>query len=157
MSGFIEWLETLNENDTKARAVLRRSLAFTPGSFIPAYPYVEPFVKDEESFWRREVCYLVAGVWAAYWRADRTGGPISIGKACAAYYLSRNKTKSVERRLISLLDADSDQLAHRLRQMIALLKEYSIDFDDLFKGLLDWRNDQKRTQKGWARDFYQNI
>ena len=45
MSGFIEWLEGLNEKDTKVRAVLRRSLAFDPGRFTPAYPYVEPFLK----------------------------------------------------------------------------------------------------------------
>lgn len=31
MSGLIEWLEKLNESDTKVRAVLRRSLAFGPG------------------------------------------------------------------------------------------------------------------------------
>ena len=43
MSGFIEWLEKLNESDTRVRAVLRRSLAFDPGSFIEAIPYVEPY------------------------------------------------------------------------------------------------------------------
>src|SRR3546814_18298854 len=31
MSGLIAWLETLNEADSKARSVLRRSLAFDPG------------------------------------------------------------------------------------------------------------------------------
>ncbi|MDA8141204.1 MAG: type I-E CRISPR-associated protein Cse2/CasB [Desulfobacteraceae bacterium] len=157
MSRFIEWLEDLNKKDSKVRAVLRRSLSFDPGKFVPAYPYVEPFVKDEDNGWRREVFYLVAGVWAAYRRDDQTGAPMHIGKACAAYYQSRNKTKSVEGRFISLLDADSDQLPHRLRQMIALLKEYAIDFDDLLKGLLYWHDDQKRTQNGWARDFYQNV
>ncbi|WP_294259682.1 hypothetical protein [Propionivibrio sp.] len=44
MSTFIEWLEGLNEKDTKVRAVLRRSLAFDPGSYVHAFPYVEPFV-----------------------------------------------------------------------------------------------------------------
>ena len=34
MNGFIEWLEGLNEKDTKVRAVLRRSLAFDPGEFV---------------------------------------------------------------------------------------------------------------------------
>ncbi len=53
MSRFIEWLEGLNKKDTKVRAVLRRSLAFEPGTFVPAYPYVEPFVKGESDSWRR--------------------------------------------------------------------------------------------------------
>ena len=39
MSGFIEWLEKLNETDTKVRAVLRRSLAFDPGDFPAAFPF----------------------------------------------------------------------------------------------------------------------
>ena len=45
MSAFIEWLESLNEKDTKVRAVLMRSLAFEPGTHVPAYPYVEPFLQ----------------------------------------------------------------------------------------------------------------
>ncbi len=42
MSGFIEWLEGLNEKDTKVRAVLRRSLAFDPGEFTPPIPMSNP-------------------------------------------------------------------------------------------------------------------
>jgi CRISPR system Cascade subunit CasB len=156
MSGFIEWLESLNGKDTKVRAILRRSLAFDPGRFVPAYPYVEPFVKDEDNSWRREIHYLVAGVWAAHWREGRLGVPMKVGKACAVYQKASGST-STERRFIALLDADSDQLPHRLRQMIALLKEHAIDFDSLLKGLLHWRDDQKRTQNSWARDFYHNF
>lgn len=154
MSGFIEWLEDLNASDTKVRAVLRRSLAFDPGEFPPAYPYVEPFVKDEEISWRRAMFYLVAGLWAAQWREGRAGAPMPFGKACAAHQAASGST-STERRFITLLDADSDQLPHRLRQMIALLKDQPIDFDALLTGLLYWNNDQKRTQNAWARDFYQ--
>lgn len=156
MSGFIEWLESLNEKDTKVRAVLRRSLAFDPGAFVPAYPYVEPFLKGEDNPWRREMLYLVASLWAAHWREGRNGTPLPIGKACAAHQVASGSTNT-ERRFISLLDADRDQLPHRLRQMIALLKEQAIDFDALLMGLLYWNNDQKRTQNSWARDFYRNL
>jgi len=156
MSGFIEWLEDLNARDTKVRAVLRRSLAFDPGAFVPAYPYVEPFLKGEENHWRREMLYLVASLWAAHWREGRCGTPLPIGKACATHQVASGSTNT-ERRFISLLDADRDQLLHRLRQMIALLKEQVIDFDALLKGLLCWNDDQKRTQNAWARDFYRNL
>jgi CRISPR system Cascade subunit CasB len=155
MSGFIEWLESLNEKDTKVRAVLRRSLAFEPGGFVPAYPYVEPFVKNDETFWRREVYYLVAGVWAEHWRQGRLGQPMSLVKASAAYQAASG-SKSTERRFMDLLDADEDQLPHRLRQMIALLKEFPIDFEAMMNGLLYWNSEQKRTQNDWARDFYRN-
>lgn len=166
MSGFIERLESLNEKDTKVRAVLRRSLAFDPGAFVPAYPYVEPFIKDVDNSWRRQMLYLVAGVWAAHWREGRTGAPVPFGKACAVFDSEkrkkmslddRRKTTSTERRFVTLLDADRDQLPHRLRQMIALLKEQTMDFDALLNGLLSWNDDQKRTQNAWARDFYRNL
>ena len=156
MSGFIEWLEKLNEKDTKVRAVLRRSLAFAPGAFPAAFPFVEPRVKNEDNSWRRQVLYLVAGLWAAHWRKDRSGKPISLGKACAVYQ-EESKSMSAERRFITLLDADPDQLPHRLRQMIALLKDCNLDFEALLKGLVYWNNDQKRTQNQWARDFYRNL
>jgi len=156
MNGFIEWLEGLNEKDTKVRAVLRRSLAFDPGLYVPAYPYVEPFIKNEGNPWRREMFYLVAGLWAAHWREGQKGQSESLGKACAAYQAVSGST-STESRFIALLDADDDQLPHRLRQMIALLKEQAIDFDDLLKKLLYWNDDKKRTQTGWARDFYRNL
>ncbi len=58
---------------------------------------------------------------------------------------------------INLLDADRDQLPHRLRQMIALLKDYDLDFEALLTGLLSWEDDRKRTQNQWARDFYRNT
>jgi len=156
MSEFIEWLEGLNEKDTRVRAVLRRSLAFNPGEYIPAYPYVEPFVKNEANSWRREMHYLVAGLWATHCREGQAEQRMSVGKASAAYQLARGST-STERRFIALLDSDHDQLPHRLRQMIALLKEYPIDFDALLNGLLKWIDEQKPTQTGWARAFYWNM
>jgi CRISPR system Cascade subunit CasB len=156
MSGFIGWLEGLDAEDRKVRAVLRRSLAFEPGMFVPAYPYVEPFVSDKDSAWRREMLYLVAGLWAEHWREGERGRPVSLGEACAAHQAA-TKSTSTERRFINLLDADADQLPHRLRQMVALLKDQAIDFEGLLKGLLYWNGDQKRTQNAWARDFYRNT
>jgi CRISPR system Cascade subunit CasB len=156
MTGFIDWLEGLNAKDTKVRAVLRRSLAFEPGKFAPAYPYVERYVRNEDNSWRREMHYLLAGLWAAHWRDDRAEPQISFGKACAEYH-GKSGSTSTERRFINLLDADPDQLSHRLRQMIALVKEQAIDFEALLKGLLYWNDDQKRIQNDWARDFYRNL
>lgn len=156
MSGFIDWLEKLNEQGSKPMAVLRRSLAFEPGQHVHAYPYVEPFVKDENNSWRREMHYLVAGLWAAHWRESRSGQALSLAKACAAHQL-KSGSASTERRFISLLDSDREQLPHRLRQMISLLKEQDIDFDALLKDIVNWNHEQKRTQNNWARDFYRTL
>jgi CRISPR system Cascade subunit CasB len=156
MSRFIESLEAGNEHDTRVRATLRRSLSFSPGDFVPAFPYVEPFVKDTGQAWRRAAHYLVAGLWAAHWREAPMGQAMPIGKACAVHQSSTGST-STERHFINMLDADTDQLPHRLRQMIALLKDQPIDFDALLQGLLYWNDDEKRTQNAWARDFYRTI
>lgn len=156
MSEFIEWLEGLNKKDTKVRAVLRRGLAFDPGCYPPAFPYVEPFVRNEGNGWRREMYYLVAGLWAAHWRDGRTEKAMPLGTACARHRAAGG-SGSTEQRFVSLLDADEAQLPHRLRQMVALLKEEPIDFGALLEGLLFWNDRRKRTQQAWARDFYRTL
>tara|TARA_R110002095_G_scaffold215283_1_gene209007 strand:+ start:367 stop:879 length:513 start_codon:yes stop_codon:yes gene_type:complete len=156
MSGFIAWLEEMNARDTRVRAVLRRSLAFNPGTHIPAYPYVEPFLKDEADGWRRQIHYLVSGLWAAHWREGRAGSSIPLAVACANHQLNSGST-STERRFIHLLDADREQLYHRLRQMVALLTEQPIDFQTLLNDLLYWNRDDKRAQNTWARIFYRTL
>lgn len=156
MSGFIDWLEKLNEQNSKAKAVLHRSLAFEPGQYIPAFPFVEPFVTDEKSSWRREMHYLVAGLWASHWREGRTGPTLTLAKACAAHQL-KSGSASTENRFINLLDSDHEQLSNRLSQMIALLNEQSINFDELLKDVIYWNDERKRTQNAWARDFYRAL
>lgn len=155
MSALVDWLEDINARDTRVRAVLRRSLAFEPGAFPAAYPYVEPFVGSSHDDWRRRVQYLVAGLWASHWREGR-GVPVSLARAAAAHQ-SQSGSTSTERRFIDLLDADTDQLPYRLRQMVALLKDHPIDFDDLLAGLIYWNDERKRTQNRWAREFYQAM
>jgi CRISPR system Cascade subunit CasB len=100
--------------------------------------------------------YLVAGLWAAHWREGRGTEKISIGKACMAHKDASEST-STERRFIALLDSDRDQLPHRMRQMVALLKGYDLDFEAILKGLLYWNDERKHTQNDWARDFYRNL
>lgn len=156
MSGFIAWLEDIDKRDTKVRAVLRRSLAFDPGAYIPTYPYVEPFLKGEAESWRRSVHYLVAGLWAAHWREGGAESTMSLAKAGALHQIGSGSA-STEQRFIHLLDADREQLPHRLRQMVALLNEQSLDFQSLLNDLLFWNSAEKRVQITWAREFYHTL
>lgn len=156
MSGLIAWLEKLNETDSKAKAALRRSLAFDPGRYIPAFPYVEPFLKGAEDGWRRDMHYLVAALWALHWREERSGWALTLPRACAAHQLDRGSA-STERRFMSLLDSDPAQLPQRLRQMVALLGEQSIDFNDLLIDLLQWNREDKHIQNAWARNYFRAV
>lgn len=155
MSGMLNWLEDIASKDTRVRAVLRRSLAFEPGTHAPAFPYVEPFVGTGSAS-RRSAMYLVAGVWALHWREGSNGVRISIARA-SAMHLAASGSASMERRFINLLDADEEQLAHRLRQMMTLLKDYPIDCESLLSGLIHWTDAKKRTQNSWAREFYRTA
>lgn len=164
MSSFIDWLISANERDTRVRAVLRRSLAFEPGTYPPAYPYVESFLQDDDFGWRRTVHYLVAAVWAMHWKAGRSDPALPIGQAMARHATQHHSREqldrgdsSTERRFVALLDADAEQLPHRLRQAIALLKDETIDFDVLLNDLLYWHAQHKPKQLMWARDFYRTL
>jgi CRISPR system Cascade subunit CasB len=154
MSHFIDWLEEASARDTRVRAILRRSLAFEPGTFVAAYPYIEPFAGASPGAWHRTAQYLVGGLWAMHWREGRGQVRIPLGRAAVMHQVQTGST-STERRFISLLDADEDQLPHRLRQMVALLKEQPIDFHSLLNGVARWNDDRKLTQIRWAKDFYQ--
>jgi CRISPR system Cascade subunit CasB len=155
VSEFISWLESLSVRDTKVRAILRRSLSFEPGLYPAAFPYVEPFLKGENSVSRRCGYYLFAGLWALHWR-EGGGKKDSLGLACAIYQVS-TKSSSTESRFITLLDSDTDQLPHRLRQIVALLKNQTLDYDLLLKAILHWTSQDRWVQIQWARDFYRHL
>jgi CRISPR system Cascade subunit CasB len=153
MSTLIEMLEEMAKKESKVRAVLKRSLSFDPGTYPPAFPYIERRLDVDDGQWKRTVYYLVAGLWALHFREGRGAGQ-SLPSACNSLYETNDKSPSIEKRFIALLDADEGQLAYRLRQMIALLKEYAIDFDLLCKDLLSWNHADKFVQIRWARAFY---
>lgn len=148
---FFHNLAKLCDADRAVDAGLRRSLSFPPGEWPRVFPYVEPFVaKEEQDGFRRRMFYLGAGVWAA---ARERNGKTPFGKAVNAY-MNAMRSESIEKRFITLLDSDAEQLPNRLRQICALLKDESIDFPLLLDGLLYWNAPGKKTQWRWARDFY---
>lgn len=145
---FLEWLERLKAQKawTPARAALRRSLAFPPGAYPKAMPYVEPFVAEEG--WKREAHYLVAALYALKDGAHQEGRTLA-----QAIREKARDSSSVEKRFLALLDADRDQVAFRLRQAVGLV-EGGIDFVRLLDDLLRWFSPERYVQARWAREFY---
>lgn len=163
MTGIVNWLDRTAQTDRRVVAILRRSLGYAPGTFVPSFAYVEPFLQPETSAWRRQTNYLVAGLWASHWREGRAGAPETFATACGLLdnekrIASRNdvldRISSTEARFIQVLDADAEQLVYRLRQMVALVIEYPVNFDALLKDLFGWRDGRKIVQNRWAKDFY---
>jgi len=137
--------------DAGAKATLRRSLAFAPGTWPGAFPYVEPWV-SKSGRWERAVTYLVAGL-QAHSRAEQAKG--NLGEA-ARRLSQATESGSVEARFLALLDADVEQVPHRLRQMIALMSSHGIapDWAALRRDLNRWSTPNRTVQQRWARSFY---
>lgn len=140
--------------DAGGRAALRRSLAFPPGTWPGAFPYVEPWVSGLGE-WNRRVAYMVAGLQALS-RADKAEG--NLGDA-ARRLQAASGSGSVEARFLALLDADAEQLPHRLRQMITLMSSHGLapDWVTLRSDLNWWRTAERLVQQRWARSYYQRL
>lgn len=149
--GMRRFVSYIAELDAGARAALRRSLAFPPGTWPGAFPYVEPWVGSANS-WERQVAYLVAGLQAQS-RAEKSLG--NLGEA-ARGLSDATESGSVEARFLALLDADADQLPHRLRQMITLMSSRGIapEWAQLRSDLNWWRTENRNVQQRWARSYY---
>jgi len=157
---FLEWLEALKGKKAwrPARAALRRSLAFPPGAYPKAMPYVEPFIweadrerNEQEAHYleEREAYYLVAALYALKDGAHQKGRTLA-----RALREKARKSNSVEKRFQALLDADRDQIAFRLRQAVALV-EGGLDFAQLLADLVKWFDFKGLWVRArWAKEFY---
>lgn len=141
----------IDQLDAGAIATLRRSLAFPPGTWPGAFPYVERWVLDGTA-WKRNMYYLTAGLQASSRVAHASG---SLGDATRR--LSQvTDSASIEKRFMTLLESDGDELPHRLRQLITLMGSAGIapDWGRLRRDLIRWHHPDKWIQVRWARDYY---
>lgn len=161
---FIKHLQVLQQKDLGALAALRHSMAFEPGAYPKAFPYVERFAGDaaHERDARRLALYAVAGLFA------RHPMPASQSFASAFGELMRRRSKptepnaSIENRFVALLGADAENIVDYLRHAIALLdaEQIGCDYERLLDDLSSWMNPaldparRDRLRQRWARDFY---
>ncbi|MCL7462698.1 type I-E CRISPR-associated protein Cse2/CasB [Pseudomonas sp. NW5] len=156
---FINHLREAFERDSAARATLRRSLAFEPGCWPPAYPWVERFVPADcsASSSQRRALYAVAALYARHPKQGSTTLATALGQL-----MRERGSASIEKRFVALLAADAENLMDYLRQIISLLAadEKTIDYAALLDDLRvllnpyadpDWRD---RIRQQWARAFY---
>jgi len=152
-NAFFARLGALAERDSAVVATLRRSVAFEPGSFSPAFPIVEPVVAGLSDR-RRRLYYLAAGLWALGQRRS-SGAPVSLPRALHRVGKGRDSS-SIELRFTALLDSDEDELPHRLRQAVSLVSadQIAIDWPQLLTDLIGWGSDARYVQQRWARAYW---
>jgi CRISPR system Cascade subunit CasB len=161
-SGFIDHLKRLADTDRRALAVLRRGAGFAPGTYPPAFPYVERFVPDEEHAQgrRRLARYLVATLFALH---PKHSAGTSLAKAFGRLMRER-ESASLEKRFVALLAAEPEELPVHLRNVVALLASDGIacDYVALEADLAQWLHSyaaepRDRVRQQWARDFYRAL
>jgi CRISPR system Cascade subunit CasB len=170
------FVTALRKLDSGARAELRRSLSCErPSAHLPAYRYVERYVPGQElsKARRRDAYYLVAGLFALVERqpspglgtgGNSTGTPISLAQAIKRYGLNSEKgdggMSGLEKRFLTLLDSDEDQLPYRLRQMLQLITRGQnavtspLDWAGLLADLQAWDSPSDWVRQKWAKEFY---
>lgn len=159
---FIVHLKRLADSDRGALAVLRRGAGFVPGTYPPAFPYVERFVSDVEHVQgsRRLARYLVATLFALH--------PKHVpGTSLAAAFgrlMRERDSASLEKRFVALLGAEPEELPVHLRNVITLLASDGLACDyaalelDLAKWLHSYGDQSRdRVRQQWARDFYRAL
>lgn len=159
---FIAYLNGLSVKDRGAMAVLRRSLAFPPGAYPPAFPIVERFINRDahERDSRRLACYAVAGLFARHPSLRAQTLAAALGELMRA-----KDSASIEHRFVALLGADAENVNDYLRQIVSLLAASDIGFDyvRLLKDLTLWMNPaidpdrRDNVRQSWARDFYRAV
>lgn len=160
---FVQHLTALGERDRGALATLRHSLAFEPGVYPKAFPYVERFASaaKHERDARRLALYAVAALYARHPRQQEPSFAAAFGQLARQRKASTEKeySNSIENRFVALLGADAENIFNYLRQAISLLAagdiglNYASLLDDLSRWMRSDSNADSLRQR-WARDFY---
>lgn len=155
---FIGHLEKLvGQEDRATLARLRHSLAFEPGEYVHAFPFVERFTIDlrEE---RRKLYFLVAGLFATHPESSKDPKE-NLGRTLKRLYVAQDESPSTEKRFLALLEADDDQLPEHLRHLVNLLKAkgFAVNWERLLQDLINRHYDQDETKKRWAQSFYRPL
>jgi CRISPR system Cascade subunit CasB len=148
--------EIVARGDRAALAKLRRGLGKDAGAApdrdIWVYAHLHGAAPEHE-----EPATLVASLYALWHqgggdfrRAARTLG--------GSFRQLRDATDSgsVEKRFVALLDSEAEDLPHRLRQAVSLLKSKGIPVNwlQLLEDLLRWESPRRPVQRRWAREFW---
>ncbi|HMO82185.1 MAG TPA: type I-E CRISPR-associated protein Cse2/CasB [Pyrinomonadaceae bacterium] len=137
--------------DRAALAHLRRGLGRKPGEAMEMYPYVGKYLREAPNRAYERAVFLTSALFADYPEAPQNAGDLG-----SSVRQIKDKSDSIERRFVALLDADAEDLHYYLRQMIGLLRanDVPVNWERLFKDISNWGSDSRYVQRKWARSFW---
>ena len=170
------------EVNRAALAALRTGLGRRSGTAIAMYQVIGQHIRGgdksdrdlsfEQVDWNDAVC-VVAALYGLHPVPLRRGGPESGNsnddedQAAALSWRTQSfpsflprtgdtdRDRALNRRVVSLIDADRDALPVMLRHAIGLLDDSTaIDWFQLTRDVLDWERDDRDVQKRWARAWW---
>jgi len=159
---FVGKLEALGQRDAvradlaRLRRCAGRSLAECPGVFQLFYRLLPYPVRGDDR--EEDRYFLVATLFAL---DPRSSGARDFGANMRAVALARGAGRGemdegVSRRMAVLLDAPGEDLAFRLRQLVALAAstDMGINWRSLLSDILCWDHPARRVQRRWARSYF---
>lgn len=142
------------EDDRAALAALRRGLGRPPGEAPELYPHVAKYFPQETSSRNYEnAMFTVAALFGMFpnHRAE-AGTPFKVLR------LLDLESDSTERRVLSVLNADTETLPTHLRHLFALIRSHGpdrhLDYGDLLFHINQWDHPDRWVQRRWARDWW---
>jgi len=155
---FIRYLEQLREREDRgALASLRRGLGQPPGAVPEASRIVQSGLTSDTAENLETACSIVAPLFALH---PKEGGEGNMGKhfraLCEPVQPGEALPSNVERRFMSLLSSDIEELPDALRQAVSLLKsrDIPVHWRQLLRDVLGWTHEIGYVQKQWGRDFW---
>lgn len=146
---FVSYLKEFVEKDDRAAlANLRRGLGKEVGTSTEMYRYIFPklrYKSDEKAY------FLLASLFGFYSNANHTEG--NLGASIASI---KDKSGSIEKRFVALLNSREEVLSEHLRQIVALLRSEKapVNWIELLKGIKFWSNSNRSIQRDWGRSFW---
>jgi CRISPR system Cascade subunit CasB len=143
--------------DRAALAALRRGLGRPAGTVAEMYPHVQPYVGTDARPGYEDACYIVAALFASHPLSWSPSGDLPrITNLGASFAQIRGRSGSVESRFTALLSCDRRELPDHLRHGVSLLKAdgIPIDWQHLLRDIVNWADERRWVQRGWARGFW---
>lgn len=170
-SEFIKHLEGLVRNKNRAAlAHLRSGLQRKDSRSMKMYPVIGRFLSEKPNRSYENAVFIVAALFAYYWEAKTNTGNLGASlKELQNKKKRRNpnadsKNDPIERRLVALLNAETDELPNYLRQIIGLLKseDVAVNWQRLFEDIQYWEATDENSKyesvhRKWARSFWRKT
>jgi CRISPR system Cascade subunit CasB len=113
--------------------------------------HLPPFIVDND--FRLRDCCLLSSLFASHENDHAVQG--NLGTAFR-HLAAQTNSESVEKRFVSLLNCDREDLPDHLRHAVSLLRsrEIPVNWRQMLDDLAYWDSDYRSVQRKWSKEFW---